>query len=436
MAYSLFKPKRKDKRSGQSVTGKYWWGQYRIDGDPKYTRISLKTTDKRVALQRLTEMVTREERLRAGILAPTRQLEAASTLLSTHLENFIQYQQGCNRSPGYTRKLEQRVTRLLKDCDWKLTRDVSAESFVGWRHNHAELSPKTLNDYQHAIFALLNWLKKDGRIELNPIESVGRVDGRGKQTFERRAFNDDEVCRLLNVCGSRRGVYIVALHTGLRLGELRSLRWADVDLHAGLIRLRAATTKSKRADVIPISPLVMAVFREMRTTNSGAEKVFANGVPSHHTFNRDLTQANIPKCDEREQRVDFHALRKTFITNLQRVGVPQRHTMALARHTDARLTANVYTDTKALPLAGAVESLPTYGIPAQGNAQDMDSGSPSVSQSDTESCAPHTHKPLMPKDLMGVGVCQTVPQKDTEQKWSRGESNPRPRAVSRMLLRA
>ena len=66
--------------------------------------------------------------------------------------------------------------------------DVTAESFIAWRHAQA-LSPKTLNDYQQAVCAVLGWLKKSGRIEVNPIERVGRVDGRGKQTFERRGID-------------------------------------------------------------------------------------------------------------------------------------------------------------------------------------------------------------------------------------------------------
>jgi len=42
--------------------------------------------------------------------------------------------------------------------------------------------------------------------------------------------------------------------------------------------------------------------------------------------------------------VDVHAMRTTFGTNLSRAGVPLRTAQAAMRHSDPRLTANVYID--------------------------------------------------------------------------------------------
>ena len=357
------------------------------------------------------------------------QTESATNLLADHLSAFIEYQNARNCSRGYTRKIDQRVTRLIQECGWKRIRDVTAESFIAWRHAQT-LSPKTLNDYQHAIFALLNWLKKTGRIEINPVEQVGRVDGCGKQTFKRRAFTDDEACRLLAVSDRRRPIYLLALHTGLRLGELRALRWEDIDLDRQLIRLRAETTKAKRADVLPLTPAAHSILNGYGKPCPASGPVFTGGVPSHHTFKADLKAAGINRKDERGHKVDFHALRTTFVTNLARAGVPQRQAMALARHTDPRLTANIYTDQDALPLAEAVAKLPAYGMgnnpkDAHGRSQELVSGSPVLSQPVIESneldCSVNTAKPV----LSDVNKRQQVTPKDTKQKWSRGESNGR-----------
>lgn len=97
------------------------------------------------------------------------------------------------------------------------------------------------------------------------------------------------------------------------------------------------------------------------------------GVPRRHTFRADLATAGIEDEDARGQKVDFEALRTTFITNLPGAGVPQRHAMALARHTDPRLTAKVDTDQDALRLAEAVGGLSIYGISIE--AEDVPSGS-------------------------------------------------------------
>jgi len=277
---------------------------------------------------------------------------------------------------------------------------------------------------------VLDWLKKTRRIEINPIELVGRVDGCGKQSFKRRAYTDNEAQRLLAVNENRRPIYLLALHTGLRLGELRALRWDDIATDRPLIRLRAETTKARRADVLPITVTAQAILGTWRQTCPSVGLVFPKGVPSHHTFRADLEAACIDRKDQRGHKVDFHALRTTFITNLARVGVPQRQAMALARHTDPRLTANIYTDQDALPLAEAVAKLPTYGIVpaadnAHGRSHELVSESPNVSQTVIEV---NEHKWLESTgntEPSGVNVCLAVTHKDTKQQWSRGESNPR-----------
>ena len=328
----------------------------------------------------------------------------------------------------------------MEVCGWKRVCDVTAESFIGWR-NGQTLAAKTLNDYQHAVSSLLTWLKDTRRIATNPIEVVGRVDGRGRRTFERRAFTDGEIVSLLAVSDARRPIYLLAVHTGLRLNELRQLLWSDVDLDKPCIRLRAVSTKSRRADVLPLSPTAAAMLQDLRNKAGNAVKVFARGVPSHHTFKADMEAAAIPQLDERGHKVDFHALRTTFITNLQRAGVPQRWAMALARHKDPRLTAHVYTDTNALPLAGAVASLPTYGLgenahrDAHGAAQTAVSGSRGVSHHDADASRRNARQVPEIKGFRGVKACHHVTRQDTAKQWSRGELNPRAGTVSKMRLR-
>ena len=54
---------------------------------------------------------------------------------------------------------------------------------------------------------------------------------------------------------------------------------------------------------------------------------------------------------------DFHSLRHTFCTYLQRAGVSQREIMELMRHSDPRLTASTYTDSRMLGLRSAIGKL-------------------------------------------------------------------------------
>ena len=79
-------------------------------------------------------------------------------------------------------------------------------------------------------------------------------------------------------------------------------------------------------------------------------------------LNKDLEFANIPKFDSRGHVVDVHALRHTFGTHLSVGGVPLRTAQAAMRHSDPKLTANIYTDPALLDVAGALDSLPTIPL--------------------------------------------------------------------------
>jgi hypothetical protein len=73
----------------------------------------------------------------------------------------------------------------------------------------------------------------------------------------------------------------------------------------------------------------------------------------------DLESAGIPYRDEDGRVADFHALRHSYVTLLERNGVSPKLAQELARHSDIRLTMNVYTHARLHDLAGAVEGLPS-----------------------------------------------------------------------------
>jgi len=167
----------------------------------------------------------------------------------------------------------------------------------------------------------------------------------------------------------RRLVYLLAVWTGLRRNEIRQLIWGDVQLDClpARIALRAGTTKSKRADSLPIHPQLAEDLRAWRPAGAApTDRVFST-VPNMKCLRADLALAGIPDKDQAGRYVDFHSLRVSLSTMLAANGVTPRATQALMRHTDPRLTAGVYTDEKLLPLAGellAVPSIPTSGAVA------------------------------------------------------------------------
>ena len=443
MIKSVFKPTRK--KNGKSVRSRIYWGQYRVDQADKISLVSLKTTDKRVAEQRLEEIVREVERERAGIAAPRALRDGAAKALTDHLMDFTADLVASGRSPEYVRKIESRCRLLLKVCGWTVARDVTLDSFLCWRRG-ATQSPRTRNHYLDAITALLLWMRKTARLDVDPLAGVSRVEARGRSTFERRALTEDECRRLLIAAPKRRAVYLTALQTGLRFSELRALVWGDVSFGASPPRIvvRAATTKNRKQATILLPDEVVAALRKLKPSCAGLrDPVFANGIPSHHTVQADLKRSAIERFDERGRKVDFHALRVTFITNLQRAGVARRVAMELARHSDPRLTERVYTDADALPLIEAVAALPRLTGNPEDAQIDAQRRTQTVVLDSHAMTSPGKHDQLaeatQDTELDGLRddmAGQERPAHDPLKKWSRGDSNPRPRAAVPSLLRA
>ena len=71
----------------------------------------------------------------------------------------------------------------------------------------------------------------------------------------------NEYLRLLGAAAPHlRDIFTVAYHTGMRTGELRTLRWSPIDREKGVIRLTGALTKEKKAKNIPINHQVKRVL--------------------------------------------------------------------------------------------------------------------------------------------------------------------------------
>ena len=73
---------------------------------------------------------------------------------------------------------------------------------------------------------------------------------------------------------------------------------------------------------------------------------------------RDLKAAGIADKDDRGRVLDVHALRTSFGTLLSAGGVSLRTAQAAMRHSDPKLTANVYTDPRLLDVQSALDALP------------------------------------------------------------------------------
>jgi len=344
-----------------------------------------------VAQQKLEEIVKTRQLESAGMLPPEALRNAAQSPLEHHLKEYVADLSALNRDDQYVYELKNRVRRLIRDCGWTVLRDITADSFQGWRAKQT-LSPKTLNEYLGSISSLLNWMEKHERIARNPLVHVQKVQANGRQVRPRRAFTDGEMQRLLAVAGIRKVVYLTAVYTGLRRSEMAALEQDDLHVEGEkpFINVRASTTKNHQQAVIALHPdLVTEMRSHVAKLPAGTSTIFAGVMPTMKRFKADLTAAGIEFINAKGYRADFHSLRHTLATNLARAGTAPRVAMEIMRHSDMRLTSKTYTDAGLLPVADAVLKLPslTHKKPAdsQIDSQDLFRAGQDVSTADMKS---------------------------------------------------
>ena len=161
-------------------------------------------------------------------------------------------------------------------------------------------------------------------------------------------------------------VYYTCLRTGLRRDEARKIRISDVQFDRRRIRISPEACKVKVEQFVQMDgdlarhlrsyvrrlgsvsraqPLFGFIKMVRKAGAKKAEPTQYSWVPGMRSFDRDLAHAGIQKKDETDRVVVFHSLRKTFITYLwmDDENRPQ-DIQRLARHSDLKLTQQVYTD--------------------------------------------------------------------------------------------
>ena len=345
--------------------GRLYYGRVRLDNQIRTQTVPFRTMDKQVAQKRLNDCVRERQQEAEGIIPPKIMRDAAGRELGKHLADYLADLTAKQRAPRYVYLTELRINKLARECGWKLIRDITMDSFIHWRAGQG-MAPKTLNEYRDTMCAFMEWLKRTGRVNDNPLQNADRVEVRGKERVKRRALTDDEAIRLLQVAGPRIAVYLFALQTGVRRGEMFALWWADVEIDKEpfSVRVRASISKNHEERIIALKPGIVSLLKAMRPLDHDTEeRIFKGLMPEMDRYKKDLALAGIPYKDKEGRQSDFHALRHTYCTNLARADVNPWLAMKLMRHSDINLTTKIYTDVGKLPLEEAMNRLPSYTEP-------------------------------------------------------------------------
>jgi integrase len=355
----VFKPSRIV--DGQREERKCYSGKLKLDTWAKPKVFALETTDRRIAEMKLRELAKDFEKEALGLTPARTVREALNRPLTGLLSEFAADLQAKGRTKGTLRKYQGTLKVLFKRLGWTDLRSVNAKTFVQWRAKSG-LSPKSVNDVLANAQGFFRWLRDQRQLAEDPLAYVQRIDTRGRAPC-RRALSPVEFGKLLKTAPFHRAVvYATALYTGLRRKELNEIRWIDflLDEPNPRVRVPASISKNRREATLPLHQELAATLRRLRPRGFvPLSKPFQHHVPRIETVRKDLEKAGITLRDELGRRVDFHSLRMTFGTTLLANGVHPIVVKELMRHSDLKLTTNLYNDSSQLPLAQGVGALPS-----------------------------------------------------------------------------
>ncbi|MBI3192951.1 MAG: tyrosine-type recombinase/integrase [Ignavibacteriae bacterium] len=155
-------------------------------------------------------------------------------------------------------------------------------------------------------------------------------------------FSKDEMRKLLDTIErvEYRELCLVALYTGLRLGELINLQWSDIDFLNRIVLVRSRegfTTKSRKNRTVPLNDMVYNLFLNMKESAS-SELVF-------HSRGKRLSEIWVSKTFKMyvrkaglNERLHFHSLRHTFASWLVQEGVSLYEVQKLLGHSNISVT--------------------------------------------------------------------------------------------------
>lgn len=164
-----------------------------------------------------------------------------------------------------------------------------------------------------------------------------------------------------------RDMSVIALFTGMRSGEIRHLRWVDVDLEGGSVRVHSSDfheTKSRKSREVPLLTEARAAFdrrQEHRRSMppSPLDLVFPSPTNRTKPFSRSMTTywwAHYRKEAGLDDRATFHALRHTFASWAVQRGMPLIDLMKVMGHENIQTTmiyAHVLPETAAAAMRRA-----------------------------------------------------------------------------------
>ena len=238
------------------------------------------------------------------------------------------------------------------------------------------LSASSANFTVKVLRAALNQARRDGLVDTNEASRVTLLQKVRK--FRRRPFTMEEIKRVLTVADDEwRGMVLVGLYTGLRMGDIATLTWSNIDLHQAEVGV--TTQKTGRRQVIPLAKPVVQYLVNLPGSDDPNQPLFprAHDCKARHKhggalsnqFHSILVGAGLAQARDHKGKgkgrdakrqlsaLSFHSLRHTATSLLKNAGVSDVVARDIIGH-DSEAVSQNYTHIEAATKRKAIAKMP------------------------------------------------------------------------------
>ena len=193
-------------------------------------------------------------------------------------------------------------------------------------------APATVNRELSVVSKIFTIAARHEKVDANPCQGVERFALDNERV---RYLTENEEQRLFKAMGDNtqlKDIVTVALHTGMRRGEIFNLKWFDLDFDRGVMHVRKTKTKLNR--VVPMNARVREVLNRQKRSNEfvfTSEKTGGRLIDVKKAFSSARLEAGIPDFQLRD-------LRHSCATRLSDKGEELVTVAEILGHTDIRMT--------------------------------------------------------------------------------------------------
>ena len=268
-------------------------------------------------------------------------VEALDQVQKAHAEEYIQHL----RTKG----------RFNKIVSYKVNGSVRVNA-TG-KDKEKLLSPRTVNVYQQTLAEVFKLLAEDAGLQRNPFSEIQKL---ANDPGAREAFTEEELRTIMEKADAfMKPLFMIAISTALREGDICTLRWADIDFPNAVIN--RMMNKTQHIAQIPILPPLLQFLSELRkNTAQDSGNEFSDYVlPAHakmylsnpsgisyrikQFLEKDCgitTTKRIPGRTRAASVKDLHSCRHTFCYFAGLYGIPLNIVQSIVGHMTPEMTAH------------------------------------------------------------------------------------------------